>query len=828
MTPPRFRHIFLPGPTQTHGFTNPRRFGGETPIPDRDRAQHSVFLRDRLEQAWQAAGDRRAVAHTTLNGVYIDFIGEPGFELTVTRLEAKSAGVRLLNVRKQGPAGSERTVATVYVPNPKRGHFLRKINKYATEENRISGKPKNYSLVNSISDIQLSVLESFWQDDRGLLPGDAPGWVEVWLSSADDHAIERFRALLVARQLQSKPGLLKFPERAVLMVNADRPQLSALVEASDDIAEMRLAKKVATYFIEMENAEQIEMVRELLGRIQFPAEFPVAVCVLDGGVNVGHMLLRPVLADGDLHTVSPGWGTNDSRRDGHGTLMAGLAAYGDLVEAFSGGMTPQITHGLESVKILPPPPGLNPVELWGDYTAQAVSIAEIAAPERQRIVCMAVTAEDTRDRGRPSSWSGMVDKVASGIEEGRQRLFIVSAGNVEGRDHWINYPADNLTNDVHDPAQAWNCLTVGACTFKTNLEGAHWQGWQPIAPAGGLSPLSTTSLAWPNRKWPIKPEVLFEGGNIARGPNDSAMPAEDLQLLSTWRDPQIAQFAAFNATSAASALAARMAAQIQADYPDAWPETVRALIVHSAEWSSAMKQQFLPQDRPATKGDYAKLLQICGYGIPNMVLARYCAADTLTLIAQAELQPYGVRNQQRVTEDMHFYQLPWPTDVLRELGEVQIQMRVTLSYFIEPSPGEVGWDDRYRYASHALRFEVNGAGENVREFIARINRQARDELGEHPGTTGPRDRWVIGGARNVGSIHSDIWEGSAIDLAASNLIGIYPAVGWWRERHHLGRVTNRCRYSLVVSIHAPRQDIDIYTPVAVQVGIPIEIQIPGR
>lgn len=33
-----------------------------------------------------------------------------------------------------------------------------------------------------------------------------------------------------------------------------------------------------------------------------------------------------------------------------------------------------------------------------------------------------------------------------------------------------------------------------------------------------------------------------------------------------------------------------MAAPIQREYPNAWPETIRALIVHSAEWSNAMRQ----------------------------------------------------------------------------------------------------------------------------------------------------------------------------------------------------------------------------------------------
>jgi hypothetical protein len=219
---------------------------------------------------------------------------------------------------------------------------------------------------------------------------------------------------------------------------------------------------------------------------------------------------------------------------------------------------------------------------------------------------------------------------------------------------------------------------------------------------------------------------------------------------------------------------------------------------------------------------------MCGYGGPSIERAISCAANSLSLISQAELQPFDKHATQSryVSKDMHLYRLPWPVDVLRGLGALPVQMRVTLSYFIEPSPGEVGWKDRYRYASHALRFELNGPGEEEAEFVQRVNRKAREE-DEHPGTEGAADHWTLGETRNVGSIHSDVWSGTAAQLAGSNLIAVHPAVGWWRERPHLGRFDKQTRYSLIVSFSLPGQEIDIYTPVAVQLGIvtPVEVSI---
>jgi len=817
-----YRHIYLPGPTATQGFTNPRRGGSSPRLTNRNRQTHSAHLRQRLQQAWNEAEDQQAVLHVERTGTYLEFESEPGFDLAIMSLERLQSGIRLLNVRQEGAGESLRTLATVYVPHNRRGYFLRKINSYATEDTQ-RNRPKNAKLIDSISDIRRAVVESFWRsDERDLIPGDDSDWVEIWLSSDSEEVISRFELLLREANVESRAEILTFPERSVKLILVTRAQLEGLVELSDDISEFRAARRLASFFLQLENQEQLEIARQLLERTRFD-ETGSVVCILDGGVNNGHLLLQPVLNDNDLHAVDPAWGVADD--DGHGTMMAGTAIFGDLLKILSDDAPIRIGHRLESAKILPPPPATNPKRLWGYMTAQGISRAEIQAPDRRRVSCMAVTSIEDRDRGRPSSWSASLDELSSGYEDDTRRLITVSAGNVNDPINWQNYPDDNFTNEVHDPGQAWNVLTIGAFTEKTLITDPTLNGYVAIAPEGGLSPYSTTSVDWPARKWPIKPDVVFEGGNVARAPDDSLFDADELQLLSTYYDPQTAQFASFKATSAACAQAAWMSAQIQAEYPNAWPETIRGLIVHAADWTEAMKQQFLPE--APSKADYAELLRICGYGVPNLGRALACAANSLTLISQAVMQPFDRQNGRYITNEMHVYNLPWPSDALNVLRETPVEMRVTLSYFIEPGPGEVGWEDRYRYASHALRFSVNGPQEDEDTFVRRVNRQARDD-GEHPGTAGPNDKWVIGEARNVGSIHSDIWRGTAADLATSNLIGVYPAVGWWRERHHLNRWNRQCRYTLVVSIHTPEEQVDIYIPVAAQLGIAIPVPVNTR
>jgi len=176
---------------------------------------------------------------------------------------------------------------------------------------------------------------------------------------------------------------------------------------------------------------------------------------------------------------------------------------------------------------------------------------------------------------------------------------------------------------------------------------------------------------------------------------------------------------------------------------------------------------------------------------------------------------------------MHLHDLPWPREELLNLPfDTDVEMRITLSYFIEPGAGEIGWKDRYRYPSHGLRFHLNSPEESKKDFINRINKATRDEDEGKPDTKSAYDHWLIGKqSRDKGSIHSDIWRGTAAELAASNLISVSPTIGWWRERSHLGKWDKKTRYALIVSITTPDETVDIYTPVANKIGIAVPIEM---
>ena len=827
----RNRHFILDGVTETEAYRSPQEGGGRPKVPERDRERHGGTLLRQLDglhpQAEAAKEAQRQAGVDEGFGLVIEFESFPDIELAFESLARERSGIELLNVRSDG----ERIYATVFVPDGKLVHFESLIHNYLAEKRDSIGRPRdNKRLINAIREIRAASLRALWTDTDDAFPTDDEGvvWWEIWLPVRKDRTatVDAFRERAEAQAMRVAPGTLNFPERTVLLVSASVEQIQRSMRTLNSIAELRRAKETADFFDSLELAEQREWIDDLLNRAAFveDASDVAHVCLLDTGVNRGHPLLTSALGSNDLHTVEPAWRVGDD--DGHGTEMAGLALAGDLTSLLGGNVPVEITHRLESVKLLPHGgSGGNDPRHHGHLTVEAVSRPEVTAPARLRVFAMAVTARDNRDRGRPSAWSSAVDSLAADSHGSgaHPRLLVVSAGNVKDHSAWSLYPDSNDTDGVHDPAQAWNALTVGAYTELVHIAEPDTDDYRPIAPKGGLSPFSTTSLMWPVQ-WPLKPDVVFEGGNAAKD-TLGAVWLPSLSLLTTDYRPTVRLFTTSNATSAATALAARLSAQVMSIYPDLWPETIRALVVHSAEWTDAMNNAFLPSGKQPAKRDYRGLVQRCGFGVPDLDRALWSVENSLTMVVQERLHPFKrIPGRQPTLRDMHLHNLPWPRQALEELGDTQVELRVTLSYFIEPNPSERG-RSRYRYESHGLRFDVKRPYESVEEFRGRINAAARDEeKGDSQG--GDDDQWLIGKqARHRGSLHSDIWRGSAADLASRECVAVYPALGWWKTRTALERYDRGARYALVLSIRAPEVDVDLYTEVANRVAAAVEVEV---
>jgi Subtilase family len=829
-------HLRLENSASSFPYTYPGA-GSSSPfrLPPRDRVPHAQQLAASLKEAEASVAairEEQPAIEQEVDGVPITVRSDANYELPLEKLDRRRDGIELLSVKAEALGV---TAATLFVRRDKIVALLRLIEQYEKEDvtrlrkdGTASTRPRNEELFRSIASIRQLALQDLWQDELALYPRpDESTWWEVWARRGNEEPESTHRRLQrIARSagITISTRFVHFPERIVTLVYGTGEKLGASLDFLSATAELRLAKEVPTPYLNLSPRDQRAFIDDAIGRLLPPAEDAPAVCLLDTGVNRHHPLIAPALARADWQAVDPDWGASDHHPAQHGTGMAGIALYRCLTDIFHKSGPIQLVHRLESVKLLPPPPQVNAPDVYGDITMQAVAKAEIAAPARKRAICMAVTTMDDRDHGLPSSWSAAVDQMCAGGLDEDPKLMFISAGNYYAvlDDADYVYPHWNCQKaGIQDPSQAWNAVTVGGYTDLVTITDPNFDGWKPIASAGDLSPTSRTSQSWPEDKWPIKPDIVMEGGNyVHNGKGPSSCP--DLSLLTTIVHPTGRLLTEMGDTSAATAAAARMAAILWSRYPRLRPETIRALIVHSARWKAAMLERFPGKSKAAVQ----KRLRCYGFGVPDLHRALYSAENAATLLFEGEIQPFERKDGKVKTREMHIHELPWPRDVLLSLSETPVTMRVTLSYFIDPSPGRKGWGRKFRFQSHGLRFDVKRPLEDRHAFEKRVSRAAWDEDEGRPENVKEVRNWAVGrNGRARGSVHSDWWEGTASELAACGYLAVVPVTGWWRERPHLGKVESKARYSLAVSIETPGQQVDLYHAIENFATVNIESEV---
>jgi hypothetical protein len=829
--PHRLEHIRIEAFRSEGDYRPPRRdMSGRS--SGRNREFHGHKLAEELAQAFRLAHElltaRDLQVQAGKEGVYLEVESADGGKLP--NLNWTQQDIRL-GATRLTEAGAE--VGVLFVPATAEAFLTRQVREYG-QENTPKGRPKHQDRIEPVESFRAATVESLWTDQRPLPEAPAEHiWWECWCWRDRTPNLVRAAERLNLRVSERR---LSFPEFEVVPVYGTRGDITRLLQNTDALEELRRATDTPAFFTTAVRREQKLWVDDLVGRVMPPGPDSPAVCILDNGVAHAHPLLRIALDPAGCFTIDPSWGTNDHDPGGHGTNMAGSVLYADLTYPLADQRLVTLDYRLESVKFLPPP-GFDPndPQNYGAITQAAVALPEIEKPDQPRVFCMAVTNRDLSGE-RPTSWSAALDQVCAGVmpgdepdeetDEWPRRLLVVSAGNVTD----MSDPDEISDPDefpIEDPAQAWNALTVGGFTDKVDIADEDLEGWTALAEVGDLSPYSRISTDWSHSRTPVKPEIVLEAGNRAISPRRTELLAgiDALSLLTTNNDFLARPLTTFWATSPATAQAAGMAAAIMARNPDLWPETVRALLVHSAEWTPAMMKQL--RACGGRKRDRVRLARQFGYGVPRLDRALASAQNDVALVAQAHIRPFrrerrraangGFQWSEPTFNEAHYYALPWPRDTLERLGEQEVRLKLTLSYFIEPSPGETAPVTPSRYQSFGLRYALKRPGETRGDFVRRINHLERGD--EAVIAAEPDARWMFG-TQSVaaGSLHCDVWTGPAAELAARDLLAIVPVSGWWRYRIPLKRYESVSRYGLVISITAHDVDVELYTEVTAQPG----------
>lgn len=786
--------------------------------PIHDRQDQGTRVRDRFNVAIENAGFEDS------EFIYVTFQSAYGFFLDLEKLDKRN--FRLSSIRKIEITDDMEQLqwyyeATICLNRNAVAEFLNKVDQYLTL-NRNSGNPYHRSLMANIEDIKAATIESFWQEPEIPLPTrDQTVWWEVWLSrfpeDNENDFVNELTQEMGEQEIQIASRYLSFPENWVFLMKATIAQLGTALLYSNRLCELRKPKETADFFTYLDIQEQAGWIEDLSGRVRHVVESPISICLLDTGVNIANPLLTNLIPARNLDAVEPAWTKADNHIHGHGTPMAGLVLYGDLTEPLAGNFPIEITHHVESIKLIDRNHPHDP-EMYGAVTQEAIYRGEVLFPDNKRVVCMAVTSDALIHEGRPSSWSAAIDQFIFGStdEPNDKTIVLISAGNLSLEDR-LSYPLRNDECSIEDPAQSFNALTVGAYTLKDQLDLGDFPNSELLAERGAMSPCNTTSVGWDN-EWCRKPDIVMEGGNngIMDG---NLVEADSMQLLTTSKGGIGRSWLyAFADTSAATALAAKLTAELYFAYPSLWPETIRGLVVHSADWTPVMlTNKHIAQ---LSENEKKTLIAKVGYGVPNLEKARHSANNSLSLIAERSIYPFKLEGSTVKTDEFHLFDLPWPVEALEDLFDTEVELKITLSYFIEPNPGSKRYELAASYRSHGLRFRIIDSNETVDAFKARVSKAMRDETyvpegGEH---------WILGNkVRDKGSIHKDIWQGTAADLSTRNKIAIFPVGGWWKTRKTQERYGFAIRYSLIVSIETALQDVDFYTPVNNLINLDLEL-----
>lgn len=810
-------------------YTYPSRDQRRKPLRE-DHAAHGAALLDQLAHALGAlpAPEARLRVEGVRLGANVEITtmapveGSRAKRRIPSTLEFPSQDIVVLRSDRTDERAER---AVVFVPDDAREFLRDRIAAYGSAN--IGNRPRpdvdRFEVLETIRTADVSTL-FVGRVDFGNL---ARIWWELWvreLSGRAQRVAESLSAVARAAGLDVHPDRLQFPDTTVVFVHGQATQIVDFARKTPGvITEIRRATGTIAPFIVQDREDGVvgpeDWIENLAQRMTAPGPDSPVICVLDSGVSTGHPLIAPGLAGAWAYDAA--WGTDDHEPNGgHGTALVSVALLGDLEPLMNDARPIELTHQAESMKLLAPPPPFPQTkpDNYGVVTQGAVALAEANRPNKIRSYCIACSTIDFPS-DRPSSWSGAIDQLAAGSMAGERddqksasdhpkRFVMVATGNVQG-----GMQADVLPcKGLEDPSQSWNCLTIGGYTAKERVGGRY----KPVVPANYRSPFSRGTAGMPTDLTPIKPEVLFEAGNMAVGEDGHCEHHEDLSILAAGSDVVGRPLVPFWATSAAAGLAANFVGRLRAALPDRSPEALRALTVDSATWPMPIRKHFIGRGahwKSKTKAQLQAALREVGYGVPEIGRAMLSARNDVSLIAEAEIQPFRSSEDGRsaVFNDIHFYKLPWPKEALRALENEIVLMKVTLSYFIEPNLAGKAATRPDTYRSFGLRFQMKKRNYTSARFRRLLSASQEGDATE---TDDEKSCWLLGPkAIQAGSLHCDLWRGRAIDLAMHDEIAVFPVGGWWKSHVGQRRMNDKARYALVISLSAPGHAIDLHAEV---------------
>lgn len=625
--------------------------------------------------------------------------------------------------------------------------------------------------------------------------------VDIVLWPSKDALEARARLDDVDRVLQQFQG--------TRLTSDDRP-LTTMVRARlssdgvDAMLQLMVVERVRTPLTPF--LEPSDWITATLESLEIPEPIEVAVGVIDDGVQSGHALLAGLVTGEVAIPDSRPWATPGS----HGTMVAGLAAYGDFELALRDGSTLPQPARLVVARVLEPHP------IFTDRTWFPTDLPEHLASERAiralsergvRVINMSIADPDAYSGPHVGLWTETIDQLVRELDI----VVVISAGNRQfaadgamgdgGHVH-TGYPTYALDAEarIAEPAVAVNAVTVGsiARSGASALPGGR-SNPQDIAVAGAeqLSPFSRTGpgVNGTHQQGAIKPEFVHYGGNVVWTEFGTVNDRDPGTAAVSLAAAEGRLFGVGSGTSFAAPRVSRIAAGILERYPKASANLVRALLGISARIPAEAETQFT---------DLAERHRAFGYGLPNAESSRDSGGARVVMFHEGTIP----------VDTATIHPIPFPVEFVT--GKADRTITISLAY--DPP---VRRQRREYIAGHlSLDFYRSVSADEVETFMRKQENETKTDL--------PKDRRRV--AKNLVP-GAQLCDGSTLQVrrwhapAANSLLPDDTDTYYLVIKHYsedwakgLADAYEIQRYALAVELEdRTRTEIDLYNLVRQQI-----------
>lgn len=649
----KFEHLSLP--SYEKGFDRSKKSGFSKPIlrTDEEKKETSEI------QIQQFANLKKSFAQDKIR--YREYF-DPNliFKLEIITKSVHEDTLRQdlnrMDIEVLSPAPDKKGLWVVFTEDEEAKKFHEKLDLYVTQNQKkdlfstlgeIVEIPPEDKIGERLKQEHLSIQETAYLD------------VEIWRMEDDrlNKFIDGLEKLIRDRDGRITDRLIK-QSFCLLRIKANKNIVDELLPLREIASIDRPPQPYITYQLLSKPLEAVNIGKP-------PPDNATAIAILDSGILSNHPLLQNAVGD-EIAVGTHNSNKIDANKPvddvGHGTKVSGIAVYGDIKQCIADEvfqpevwiLSAKIMYGEE-----------NPItgRLEAKYDEEELLEHQLERAIRQckqhkncKVVNLSLGNDYKKMFGHKKQFNlaALIDELAKALK----LIFVVSTGNFGDYKHKgfpDNYPIylleDNEDVKIIDPASSVLSITVGSIAQQYGPLNRPQQDMF-FSPVSTHYPSPFTRVG-PGYQGMIKPEVVEEGGNIIEK-KQGIIPDLGGNLITLnpkWlSDGRL--FSTDCGTSFSTPKVANYLARLYNKYPHFSPNLIKALFLSSTQIPK-------PKDRPSllsnikfdsSDKELIELLQIYGYGKPNLDKALFSTENRALLIKDGTLKLNGI--------DVYYFYLP--------------------------------------------------------------------------------------------------------------------------------------------------------------------------